>query len=262
MNSLNNNQDLPDVDFELPAGGSLKPHSSTDFSPAAVAKVIAAINGTLFTGDDSTTNFSPLPCSEAKIHCLPCMLQGTGVNGYTIYTYFQNHGNKCKCADPFYQFYCQHLVNDNKIKPPSGVIPMKHLHLMQLSSNVEDDDDLSIETITGNKTGTGNFSDHFYSTLSNKVKKLIKESIEAELDAKPAAVASVHNNEVSKVTKAMINSVQPGSNKDVESSSVSVGEDPKNQETQKRKASGSSLEPVLRMATCSNKTASELSSQF
>ena len=45
--------------IESPFDGNLKPRSSTNFSPAALQQAHQAINGTLFTGDDATHNFTP-----------------------------------------------------------------------------------------------------------------------------------------------------------------------------------------------------------
>ena len=265
MNSLNNDLDLTGDDaLKLPDNVTLKPHSATDFSPDAIAKVIEATKGTLFTGLDATENFSPFPCSEARIHCLPCMLHGVGEKGYTISTYFQKHGYKCRRVHPFYQFYCQYLVNNNMDKPPSGNIPFEYQVLMQSPREGVDDDVLSIGSLTGLQSGTGKFTENFFSSLSADVDKLIKKSIKAELESKPSAVDSKLNNEPLVVTGAVVNCVQQESNDDGDSSSVGVEADPTNQQTNKRKASVLSLEAVVpsRMATCSNNNASELTFQF
>ena len=93
---------------------------------------------------------------------------------------------------------------------------------------------------------------------------MIKESITAELESKPSAVDSKLHNEPPVVTGAVVNCVQQESNEDGDSSSVSVEADPTNQQTNKRKASVSSLEAGVPpcMATRSNNNASELTFQF
>ena len=148
-------------------------------------------------------------------------------------------------------------------KPPSGNIPFEYQVLMQSPREVGDDDVLSIGSLTGNHIGTGKFSENFYSTLSADVEKMIKKSITAELESKPPAGGSKLHNEPLVVTGAVVNCGQQESNGDADSSSVSVEVDDTNLQTNKRKASVSSLEAVPpHMATRLNNTASELTFQF
>ena len=203
MSSLNEDKDLvpaainkitTDGAIESPIEGHPKPRCSTDFSPAALQRALQAINGTLFTGDDATHNFTPLPCSNARIHCLPCILHGVGQNGYTISSYQQNHGPKCsKHINDFYHFYCNHLVNNNIEAPLSGTIPKEFEALMHspCDSKVDVDDEMSISSMIATNSISGQFSDGFYSKLSTNFNKLIKDAVKAELESKPSAFASL-----------------------------------------------------------------------
>ena len=198
--SLNNNiphstTDASEEDFKLPPLIPLQPSSATTFSPAAVTKVLQAIKGTLFTGASATCNMAPLPSAPTRIYCLACLLHDQGLNGYTVSSYQQNHGPKCKKIIPFYGFYCKHLLDNNLTATPFGDIPPEYQHFMELPRDDEIATDSSVGSLVGgNGLIPAQLSDDFYSKLSLNVNKLIKESIQEELSSlssvvKPLAVS-------------------------------------------------------------------------
>ena len=191
--SLNNNiphstTDASEEDLKLPPLIPLQPSSATTFSPAAVAKVLQAIKGTLFSGASATCNMAPLPSAPTRIYCLPCLLHDQNLNGHTVSSYHQNHGPKCKKIIPFYGFYCNHLLDNNLTATPFGDIPPEYKHLMELPRNEEVATDSTVGSLVGNALVPAQLSDDFYSKLSLNVNKLIKESIQEELTSLTSAV--------------------------------------------------------------------------
>ena len=194
MSSINNNlhstKDVTEEDLNVPPLAPLQPSSATTFSPAAVDKVLQGINGTLFTGASSTCNMAPLPSAPARIYCLPCLLHDQGLNGYTVSSYQQNHGPKCKkFIIPFYGFYCNHLLDNNLTATPFGDIPLEYQHLMGLPRKEKVATDSTVGSVIGNVHIPAQLSDDFYSKLSLNVNKLVKESIQEELTSLSSAVA-------------------------------------------------------------------------
>ena len=192
--SLNNNiphstTDASEEDLKLPPLIPLQPSSATTFSPAAVAKVLQAIKGTLFSGASATCNMAPLPSAPTRIHCLPCLLHDQNLNGHTVSSYHQNHGPKCKKIIPFYGFYCNHLLDNNLTATPFGDVPPEYQHLMELPRDDEIATDLSVGSLVGgNALIPAKLSDDFYSKLSLNINKLVKESIQDELISLSSAV--------------------------------------------------------------------------
>ena len=189
-NNLHSTKDVTEEYLKLFPPSPLQPRSATTFSPAAVDKVLQGINGTLFTDASSSCNMAPLPSAPARIYCLPCLLHDQGLNGYIVCSYQQNHGPKCqKFIIPFYGFYCNYLLDNNKTAPPFGDIPLEYKHLMELPRNEEVATDLTVGSVIGNGPVPTQLSDNFYSKLSLNVNKLIKAFIQEELTSLSLAVA-------------------------------------------------------------------------
>ena len=141
MSSINNNlhpaNDDNDDDLNLNSPPlsplQLQPSSATTFSTAAVQRVLRATKGTLFAGASSSYNMAPFPFAPARIWCIPCLLHDKGLNGYSVCTYQQLHGPKCKkFIHAFYEWYCTHLLDNNLSAPPFGTIPVQYQSLMEL----------------------------------------------------------------------------------------------------------------------------------
>ena len=84
--------------------------------PHTYGKLVQAVTGTFSI--DNPLICAPFPCSQSKMYCHCCLLAGKGASGYTVSTYSQNHGSKCKHYSQFMEWYCNYLVC-NKLKPPS-----------------------------------------------------------------------------------------------------------------------------------------------
>ena len=92
---------------------------------------------------------APLPSAPTRIYCLACLLHDQGLNGYTVSSYQQNHGPKCKKIIPFYGFYCKHLLDNNLTATPFGDIPPEYQHFMELPRDDEIATDSSVGSLVG-----------------------------------------------------------------------------------------------------------------
>ena len=100
--------------------------------PHTYGKLVQAVTGTFST--DNPLICAPFPCSQSKMYCHCCLLAGKGASGYTVSTYSQNHGSKCRHYSQFMEWYCNYLVC-NKLKPPSeSAIPVDYKYLLALAA--------------------------------------------------------------------------------------------------------------------------------
>ena len=100
--------------------------------PHTYGKLVQAVTGTFST--DNPLICAPFPCSQSKMYCHCCLLAGKGASGYTVSTYSQNHGSKCRHYSQFMEWYCNYLVC-NKLKPPSEMaIPVDYKYLLALAA--------------------------------------------------------------------------------------------------------------------------------
>lgn len=198
MSSINNNlhpandDNDDDLNLNLLPLPPLQPSSATTFSTAAVQRVLQATKGTLFAGASSSYNMAPLPFAPARIWCIPCLLHDKGLDGYSVCTFQQLHGAKCKkYIHPFYLWYCTHLRDNNLAAPPFGTIPLEYQSLLELPRDVGIAADSTVPTMIGNVPVPQQLSDEFYSQLSLNMNKLIKESIEEKLSSQSSTVVSL-----------------------------------------------------------------------
>ena len=100
--------------------------------PHTYGKLVQAVTGTFSI--DNPLICAPFPCSQSKLYCHCCLLAGKGASGYTVSTYSQNHGSKCRHYSQFMEWYCNYLVC-NKLKPPTEfAIPVDYKYLLEFAA--------------------------------------------------------------------------------------------------------------------------------